>query len=415
MQSKKVLIIDCGGLFPEMGVRMARDAASVKYYSEWRDDFPGIDKAKVGEGLDGIERVDNYEDYLDNSDLIVSPDTMTGPLVEFLKKHDYPVAGPGRAEWLENNRWDAKKFQKDSGLPIQESNRVVGISALRNFLKDKKNYYIKIDKYRAVMESFKHTDATNTEQELDAIAVKLGPFKEDIVFVVEEFLEGEEPGLDGISWEGDLLYPCQIGYEAKGVGVIERTYNTANELPEPAKQVNAGLSKAFKKDKFRFFFSSEFKLGKDRNPFVIDNTIRLAAPGTSSIQYEIIKNYTAVMHGLATGVKVNPIITDKYGIAIAGESPVAEKRYLNVSFPKEMRQWIKLRHAVKRGKDYFATPGLPSVVTVIALGNTIDETLNTLEARTKEVKASSLNFAVDDLRKLKDSINKAKAYGLSPF
>ena len=33
------------------------------------------------------------------------------------------------------------------------------------------------------MESFKHIDAANTEQELDAISVKLGPYKNDIDFI----------------------------------------------------------------------------------------------------------------------------------------------------------------------------------------------------------------------------------------
>jgi glycosyltransferase involved in cell wall biosynthesis len=37
----------------------------------------------------------HYEDYLDNCDLIFVPDTMCGSLVEWLKAHDYPVAGAG--------------------------------------------------------------------------------------------------------------------------------------------------------------------------------------------------------------------------------------------------------------------------------------------------------------------------------
>jgi hypothetical protein len=243
--------------------------------------------------------------------------------------------------------------------------------------------------------------------------LKLGPYKEDFEFICEELLPGKEPGLDGITFDGELLYPCQAGYEEKGVGIIEITYNSAQELPAPLKMINDGFSEEFKKHKTRFFYSAEVKIDKDKVPYVIDMTIRHAFPGTSAIQTEIIENYTEVMYGLATGNKVNPVIKYKYAAGVTGDSSAAQKRWLNVSFPKELRKWIKFRMAVKKDKEYYACPGFPSVCTVIALGNSIEEVIGLVKERVKQVKATGLSFDVKGLDDIKDNINIGKSFGIN--
>jgi hypothetical protein len=413
MKNKKALVIDIGGLFPEAAVRLARDCASVKYWCEWREAFAGITRAKIGDGLEGIERIDHYEQELDKADFIFVPDTMCGSLVEFLKKHNYPVAGAGEGEKLELDRWYGRQRQHKNGLPVQETHRIKGVTALTEFLKEKKNYYVKIDCYRETLESFKHLDWKSSEQEVDNLALKLGPYKEEQIFVCEELLPGEEPGLDGITWDGDLLYPCQAGYEEKGVGIVERTYNSEKELPEALKTVNAGFAPEFRKHKTKFFFSLEFKMDKDRQPYVIDPTIRLAAPGTSSIQYEAIENYSEVVYGLATSQKVTPVIKGKYWAAVAGDSSAADKRWLNITVPKELRRWVKFRMAVKRAGEYYACPGFTSICTVLGSGNTVDEAINQVKERSKEIKATGLSFDTAGLDKIKESINKGKILGLN--
>lgn len=413
MRNKKALVIDIGGLFPETAVRMLRDCAEVKYFAEWREAFVGITRAKIGDGLDGIERVDNYEQYLDSADFIFIPDTMCGPLTEYLKKHNYPVAGAGAGEKIELDRWYGRQAQHKNGLPVQETYRIQGVTELKKFLEKNKNFYIKIDCYRETLESFKHTDYKSSEDQIYDLALKLGPYKEEQLFVCEELLPGEEPGLDGITWGGELLYPTQCGYEAKGVGIIERTYNTPDELPQTLREINAGFAPEFRKFDTNFFFSIEFKMDKDRVPYPIDPTIRLAAPGTSAIQLEAIDNYTHVVYGLATGKKISPIIKEKYWAAVAGDSPVADKRWLNVSVPEKIRRWVKFRMAVKHSGEYYACPGFPSICTVLGSGNTIDAAISQVKERCEEVKASSLAFDVSGLDKLKESINNGKKIGIN--
>ena len=92
LRSKHALVYDLG-LFTENALRLLRDCASVKYFVPWVDAFPEPFKAKIGEGLDGMERVNSFEEHLDGADFIFVPDTLCAGLVEWLKKHDYPVAG----------------------------------------------------------------------------------------------------------------------------------------------------------------------------------------------------------------------------------------------------------------------------------------------------------------------------------
>jgi hypothetical protein len=193
-----------------------RDCASVKYFVPWQDAFPEPFKARIGDGLDGLERVSSFEEHLDRADFIFVPDTTCGPLVEWLRGHGYHVAGVGAAERLELDRWHGRQRQRANGLPTQETHRVKGVTELRKFIREHRTYYIKIDTFRGIEESFQHIDEHQTEWTVDRIAYKLGPYKEDIVFICEELIDGVEPGLDAITWEGELLYPACCGYEAAG-------------------------------------------------------------------------------------------------------------------------------------------------------------------------------------------------------
>ncbi len=226
LKTKHALVYDLG-LFTENALRLLRDCAHVKYFVPWADAFPEPFKAKIGDGLDGMERVRSFEKHLDEADFIFVPDTLCADLVEWLKKHDYPVAGAGAAERLELDRWYGRMRQKENGLPVQETHRIKGVTALRKFIRDYKNYFIKIDLFRGIEESFKHIDEHQTEWTVDRIACKLGPYKEDVVFICEELVEGVEPGIDAITWEGELVLPTTLGYEHKGSGVVSRVYRLA--------------------------------------------------------------------------------------------------------------------------------------------------------------------------------------------
>jgi hypothetical protein len=421
----KVAVLDLG-LWGEDAIRFARDVAEVIYCVPNMDAFKMPYKDKIMHGMDGVEQVkmDVWFDRLDDMDFIWIPDNACAGLVEWLRRNDYPVGGVGYAEKLETDRYYGREVQQKAGLPVQSTLPLVGVGQLRELMEHggksfgrpdfPKQFYVKVDNdYRGIEESFRHDDWGSSEGTLDRIAYKLGPYKEDIKFVCEELLEGEEPGLDGITWEGDLMYPTMGGYEGKGVGIIEKVYRTPEELPPAYNLVHEGLRPSFKKWGTRFFYSTELKMDKQGAPFLIDPTCRKAGPGTSAIQCELIDNYTEVCYGLATGERIDPIMKYKYAAACAFHSEEAINDWVRVQFPKEMRQWVKLRMACKKGGWYYAIPGFDSLGTVIGMGDSVNTAISLVEDRMEQVKCKRIDTGIEKLKIITESIEKGKKVGIN--
>jgi hypothetical protein len=418
MNNKKALVIDYGGIYCEAAVRFMRDCGSVKYCTFSDAELSG----KIGQGLDGVERVESPWGHLDSVDFIFCPDTNSGEIVEYLKRHDYPVAGAGSVEKVEVDRWWARQnVQLKNGLPIQATVRAKGVSALRDvcqypekyFEGGIKEFFVKVDnEYRGISESFKHIDFKTSEPRIDYIAYKTGPFKEEVEFICEEMLEGIEPGFDGITFDGEILYPTMAGYEISKKTHVERVYRTPEELPNVYHWIHEGLKPEFAKRKTRFFYSNEMIVDKQNVPFLLDPTMRMASPGGISMQTELIDNFSEVCYGLATGKPVNPVIKYKYAVASPLCTLEAEKGFVNIIFPKEFRQWVKLTQGCKKGSDYYSIPPEIIVATVVALGNTVEETLELCKERIKQVKGNGLSSDESGLMKAMDIIKEGKQQGI---
>jgi hypothetical protein len=194
--------------------------------------------------------------------------------------------------------------------------------------------------------------------------------------------------------------------------MIERVYWSEAELPPALAEVDRGLSPEFRKARTRFFYSAEVRIGPDRVPYLIDPTVRLAAPGVAAIQSELFENYGEVIYGLATGVKTAPVIRHRYAAAAVLESPEAHEMWVNVSFPASLRQWLKLRMAVRKGSDYYCVPGFESVGTVIGMGDSVDEAVGQVKERIKQVKAKRITSEADGLDRIVERIGKGRRYGI---
>ena len=418
MSKLNVLVIDAGGIYAETAVRFARDCASVKYCTYSDAELAG----KIGLGLDGVERVDCPWGHVDDVDFIFCPDTNSGEMVEFLKKHGYACAGAGAAEKIEVDRWWARQeVQKKNGLPIQATVWAKGVTALRDvcehpekyFEGGVKEFFVKVDNgYRGFSESFKHIDFQSSNQRIKLIDHKTGPYSEKIEFICEEKLEGVEPGFDGIVYDGNILFPTMAGYEIGKKSHIERVYKTESELPEVYKRIHAGLRPEFEKRKTRFFYSDEMIVDKQGVPYLLDPTMRMASPGGIALQTELIDNFTEVCYGLACGEPVAPVMKFKYAIASPLITLEAEKGFVQIVFPKELRQWVKLTQACKVDGNYFSVPPEPIVASVVALGNTVKETIALCQERIKEVKGNGLEMDDHGLMKAEEIIESGRKAGI---
>jgi len=464
LKNKTCLVMDFG-LFTELAVALLRTFGKVYYFVPWQDDFPSSKKQKIGMDFDGLTRIQDFWDYMDKVDLIVSFDTYNGDLCDYLRKKGYRVFGAGKAESMELERWNMRRMQYDAGLPTQATLKIKSLDDLVTYFRGirrevkqllgnesneaveatykrirtkydgfSEGYYVGGDKVklagewlngaqkkfvkanmRGDIESFYVPDYDNALSKFNHLAEQFGHRADtnEIEFVIEEEKEGVEPGFDGIQINGEYLSPTSYGYERKGQGYIGRVCDY-EDLPEPMKFLNRGLSRIFKQYvPTMSFFSNEFLIGQDRKPYLIDPTVRNPAPVGSAIYCELIENLGEIIWYGSQGIKVAPVMRYKYAAGVCFDSEWAENHELEVEFPPEMRRWFKLRKAYKKNNKYYSIPGFTSIGSVIALGNSIDEVVNLVKQRAEKVKAYELQTETGGLEKVKEEIIEGRKFGIS--
>jgi hypothetical protein len=185
-------------------------------------------------------------------------------------------------------------------------------------------------------------------------------------------------------------------------------------VPEPIKSTTDGLKPFFKKNKTRMPFSTENMVNKKGESYLIDPTCRHAGPCGFSIAIRQIKNFSQMAFGLATGNIVQPIIENKYCGGVSFNSEEANTNWMRLRFPKEMRNRIVLREAVKIDKDFFAVPGFDNIFTVIALGDSVKSVVDELHEVTGAIQAQGIDKDLTGLYKIQDEIKEGIEYGI-PF
>ena len=464
LETKSVLQIDYG-LFAHVGATLARKFGKVYYYTPWQDDFPSSAKQRLGTDLDGIIRVQNFWDYIDKVDLIVFFDTYQADLIDYLRKKGYRVWGAGRAESMEAHRWEMRVMQKEAGLPTQDTLKIRSVADLELYFKgirrtvfdlvgiidelvereifDKikekyenfsenyfigsnkgnmldewilgaKNKYIKAN-MRGDIESFFAPDYDGSLSKLNALADSFGHRQDasEVEFVVENQVEGIEPGGDHIQINGEFLSPTFYGYEMKGQGDLIKAC-VYDELPKPIIELNDKLSAIIKKyNPTTSFFSTEFILGKDEKPYLIDPTVRNPAPCGTAIMSEMIENLAEVIWYGAVGIKVAPEITGKYGAGVAIESEWAEEHELEVEVDPSIQQFVKFRKAYKKNGKYYSVLGFTSICSVIGFGDTIKEAMDLVRKRMDGVKGYGLQKQIMGLDSIQEEVKKGESAGIN--
>jgi len=183
------------GLSVEHAARLAKDGHSVVYFTPWARGFPKFEEYAPGLNFDGLEKTLYFFDEVEKEDCIVFFDIGAGDLCNYLRKTtNKPVYGAGIGEKLENHRALLKEVMKKVGLPTPNYEVIKGVPQLREYLKTHPNKYVKLDIFRGDIESFGAKNYDSIKLYLDEIEVALGPFNETYEFVVEDFIDGIEPG-----------------------------------------------------------------------------------------------------------------------------------------------------------------------------------------------------------------------------
>jgi hypothetical protein len=202
------------------------------------------------------------------------------------------------------------------------------------------------------------------------------------------------------------------GYELKGGIYIARVVHREEDVPAPLRLVNNAFFNEWKRMRTRFFFSTEVRVDKKGNGYLIDVTMRLASPVPGLLQSEAIDNYSQVIYGLARGEIVTPKIKYKYLGGVSLSAPWSENHWLGIDLDEKQRKYIKLRYAAKHRGRYYAVPGLGAPVVVIGMGNTIEEVIDDVQEKVNEIQAYGLIKEPIDKQGVLEEIQEGRKYGV---
>jgi len=410
-----VLVIDDGPQV-ELACRLARDVAKVYYYSFWEDPFPTMNRGLVGYGLEGIERVDSPFGYaLDQADLVVFPGIYTGDLQSYLQQQGKPCFGAGLGEILEVSRDGTKQLMKELQLPVNKWWKVVGVPALRKFLKSHKDVYVKVNKYRGTFESFYSKNYELSEPKIDEAEYRLGALKNLIEFVVEEKLDDcIEVGCDFYSAGGKFPNSFLAGAEIKDKSYLG-VFKNRDKFPPYMTQFNDAIAPTLQMLGYQGLLSTELRVGKDKKPYMIDLCCRQASP-PGELYQEFYNNFTDIVWNCANGIVIEPQPLGKYGAEVRICSSWAATNCQPIMFPKEYRELIKLCNAVCVDGKYYTIPQgyeMSEIGAVIGWGDTWQEATEMVKEVAKSIEGVGIEIKTDSFNQVDEEIEKAEKMGLA--
>lgn len=209
-----VLVID-SGMFLPFALRLARDFGRVLYWNPIQQASPRVQESQIGEGFDELGVLGEPWDEFSDVDVFAFPDCILPQLQGYLKSVGKPVWGADNAIFLEWERGIFRNRMRDLNLPVHPYHVAHGLSALTYFLKDKKDQYVRISRYRGNGETWHWIDAELSGSRLDELAIEYGPIQEDIDFLVESAFDAKEVGYDGWFYGGRFPSSAFHGIERK--------------------------------------------------------------------------------------------------------------------------------------------------------------------------------------------------------
>jgi hypothetical protein len=229
----------------------------------------------------------------------------------------------------------------------------------------------------------------------------LGSWSEQVEWIVQKDIKAKaEIGYDGEVVDGVFPDNSVFGIEVKDIGYIGGARKYA-DLPEGVKYVNEKLKPYLKKMKVRGKFSTEIREGEDGKHYFIDPTMRFPYP-PSQCMLEFCDNIAECIYEGANGRLIEPIYRGKFVCEIILYSDYAKEHDYKLIVPEEIRQWVKQPYCFKSpttGSIIVVKQevGNTNVGSVIAYGNTIEETIELCKKRAEMITGHGLKIDTDCL------------------
>lgn len=365
------------GLFLPVAQRLAREAGKVTYWSPHEKEFPTV-RDLIGDGFPDFERVESPMKGMDEVDCFVFPDIGFLHMQEHFLSLGFPVWGARSGMNLEIQRGRfLETMSTETDMLVPKYQKVLGLTALRDHLRDREDLWIKISRFRGDWETFHWRSWEEDENTLDGYAVKFGPFRDKIAFYVFDPIDTTiEDGCD--TWCIDGQFPELIihGMECKDKGYIG-AFQKFKDLPAETRIANDQFGPVLGKRGYRGFFSTEVRITDEGDSYFIDPTCRAGSP-PSQCMAEMIGNYAEVIWGGALGQVVEPEPAAKFGVQALLKTGRESDEWATMKLDQEVEQWVKSANVIMVDGKVCAPPDPANTGCedwLVGIGDTIEEAI----------------------------------------
>jgi hypothetical protein len=334
------LVIDSGLFFP-MALRLAEDAKRVIWHNPDQRGFPSLRQGAIGDGFEQIQTCLDFWPLLGDVDCVVIPDISHSGLQQHLRSIGKAVWGSGIGDRLELNREFFMRRLGQMGLSVPSFEVVVGLSKLREHLRECEDVYIKVSRWRGDFETTHWRNWALDSGWLDQQAVNFGPLQESIRFLVFDAIDTNlEIGADTYfvgNWPALML----AGTESK-----DKTFFGSvmpiQEMPEQIQELIVAVAPYLRDVGYTNFISFEDRVTEETHCWT-DATQRPGKPSSGS-QELLWDNYSEIIWAGANGELVDPVPVNKFSIECQITCKPEKDTWVTLGLPRGLERHCRLSY-----------------------------------------------------------------------
>jgi len=413
IEHQKVILYERGD-HTYLAPKLAESFAEAWHYIPILGRQPKIKEDLIGSGIDGVEKIDNFEEYKDKADLIIFPGEFDGETCDLMWKEGRRAFGSGMSAELEIDRILFLETLKKLGLPMIRTYVADGLDDAEEYLtrNDNKVHWIKLPYCRGEFDTQKFENMKTFKGWLDYQRLKLGAGGSANVklLIQNNYPAVIEGGGDRYIVKGKLTQRGTIGYEKKDKWYI---YKIVNKFPAIIDDIDKKLEPEFKRLGYSGAYSNELRKNQKDTARLTDITARFGEPPTSGI-CESYTTFNQDIYDVANGDIPEMDFDDEYGAIIILDSYWNEDHEICVDFPKEIESNVKLKHSYKLKKDWHCIPNESSGYfgAVSAKGKTLKEAITKVTEYADQIICLGLGYTKINLEEAEKMVADGRQFGL---
>ena len=413
IEHAKVLFWDRGD-HSYMSEALAQKAAQVWHYVPILGRQPRMKEDMIGSGLDGVEKIDDFEEYKDKADLIVFPGEFEGEICDRMWKEGRRAFGSGMSAELEINRILFLDTLKKVGLPVIKTYRAEGIEDAEQYLKkhDDRRFWIKTPYVRGEFDTVKFDNMITFKSWFNKLRNTLGAggAAKIELLIQDDYPAVVEGGGDRYIVKGKRTPKGTIGYEEKDKWYI---YKVVSEFPKIIDDIDKKMEPEFERLGYSGAYSTEDRINESGQIRFTDLTARFGSPPGQGL-CETYETFAQDIYDVANGDMPKMEEKKPYGAIIILDSFWNREQEICVDFPKEIQKNVKLSHSYKHDGHYYCLPNESSGCfgAVVSQGKTIKEAIDKCNEYAEQIICLDLTYHKIHYDKAAKPIKDGRRFGL---